>query len=265
MVVHTANQSAFTRHVGTFNDKRIALVLQLPEQRDMVHVVDTDALPDAYHQGLMNIISSPEAQHSTWLGDILCRTMFFDGTNVLRTLYERNWIIQAPVGGVTLTPRPNMTVSLVEVLGAMGQDPLAKTQNPVGERESQLDEIARKEQAKLDQWHNDPAVTPLHNQHTENLKSDSTDKQKAMAVNLVAQAEALEVDAKRYRSQAAQLDPSLRTQTAPVITAATPKTDNTVAVDPSKPFIDGVTGKAYATVSALKGAVSKREKAQSDE
>lgn len=263
MVVHTANQSAFTRHVGVFNDKRIAVVLQLPEQRDMVHVIDTDALPDAYHQNLMDIISSAAAQSSTWLGDILCRTMFFDGTNVLRTLYERNWVIQAPVNKVTLTPRPNTSVTLTEVLGAMGQDPLAATQNPTSVHESKIDEIARQEQEKLDQWQNDPTATPLHNQHVENLQGDGNEQQKAMAVNLVAQAEALEVDAKRYRSQAAQLDPSLRNQTESVIAAATPA-DNAVVVDPSKPFIDGVTGKAYATVSALKGAVSKREKTQSD-
>ena len=110
-------------------------------------------------------------------------------------------------------------------------------------------------------------MPPLHNQHVINLQGDGNEQQQAMAINLLAQADALEVDARRYRAQAEQLNPSLRIKTTPpvVVEATQEVTPNATTVDSSKPFIDGITGKAYATVGALKGAVSKREKAQANE
>ena len=47
-MIHSQNTSKMTKHVGTYNDKRIVVILQLPEEPGMVHIVDTDALPDLY-------------------------------------------------------------------------------------------------------------------------------------------------------------------------------------------------------------------------
>lgn len=199
MSIHTARTDKFTKHVGVCKDKRVAVVLQLPEEPDMVHVVDTDALPDEYHAGLMNIINSPEGQAARWLGEVLHRRPLADGKNALRTFYERNLIHKVPVDQVTLTPFPNKTVPLTDVL-AQFADPLSRAQTaaqPVAGQE--LDQIVAEEQRKLDE---SVATDSRHNQHVENLAGDQTNNNKAIANNLIAEAEMLEAEAQRKRNLA---------------------------------------------------------------
>ena len=160
MSVHTQNTPNSTRHVGTCGDKRVAIIIQDPQATHEVHVIDTDSLPDPYHQNLMEMIMRPEAQASKWLGEYLHRQMFFDGTNALRRLYEMQWITQVPVTSVNLTPRPNQRVSLAEELGIVVDagfitppeqyNPLAKTHvNTQSATTDQYDAIVQQEQTKL--------------------------------------------------------------------------------------------------------------------
>lgn len=238
-MIHSQNTSRMTKHVGTCNDKRIAIILQLPEEPNMVHVVDTDALPDLYSQNLVDIINKPQAQQSRWLGDILHREMFFDGTNALRTLYEKRFIQVVPVNSVTLTPFPNRTIPLADVL--------VHFKDPADEKYA---EIAAQEQARLNAANVDtnvpdpvtaPVLNPIHNQHLENLSADRVEQNRMVAANLIAEAQMLENEAVAKRRLASQYAPS------------TP-----VAV--TGPFVDSVTGKTYKTESALKGAVTRRNK-----
>lgn len=246
-MIHSQNTSKMTKHVGTYNDKRIVIVLQLPEEPGMVHVVDTDALPDLYSQNLVNIVNKPQAQQSRWLGDILHREMFFDGTNALRTLYEKRFIQVVSVDQVTLTPFPNRTVPLADVL--------VHFRDPVDEKYA---EIAAQEQAKLNEAMtktiadvNVPdAVTaavpnPIHNQHLENLSADRIDQNRMVAANLIAEAQMLENEAVAKRRQAAQYDPRILVSNS---------------VSEVKSFVDPVTGKSYKTAGALKGAMTRRNK-----
>lgn len=245
-MIHSQHTSKMTKHVGTYNDKRIAIILQLPEEPGMVHIVDTDALPDLYSQNLVNIINKPQAQQSRWLGDILHREMFFDGTNALRTLYEKRFIQVVSVDQVTLTPFPNRTVPLSDVL--------VYFKDPVDEKYA---EIAAEEQAAvketmaraLAESSTDtevsmpvPMPNPLHNQHVQNLSADRVDQNKMVAANLLVEAQMLESEAVAKRRQAMQYDPSLTVDGG---------TDT---------FVDPVSGKSYKTAGALKGAVTRRNK-----
>lgn len=240
-MIHSQNTSKMTKHVGTYNDKRIAIILQLPEEPGMVHIVDTDALPDLYSQNLVNIINKPQAQQSRWLGDILHREMFFDGTNALRTLYEKRFIQVVSVDQVTLTPFPNRTIPLADVL--------VHFKDPVDEKYA---EIAAQEQAKLNEAIaktiadvNVNVPDPIHNQHLENLGADRIEQGKMIAANLIAEAQMLESEAVAKRRQAEQYDPSKLISNS---------------VSEVKSFVDPVTGKSYKTAGALKGAMTRRNK-----
>lgn len=217
MSVHTSNTPDFTRHVGTCGDKRIAIIIQDPAATHEVHVVDTDALPDQYHQNLMDMLMTPQAQSSKWFGEYMHRQMLFDGTNALKTFYEKGWIRQVPIVSVFLTPRPNQSVNLAEALGINPSavvpnqnqynplnDPLATQQNPQGLQEQGFNDIVAQEQAKLDAY--DPANP--QNQHQVNLSGDVNENNAAIARGLVAEAEMLEADARSKRETAARHDPS---------------------------------------------------------
>lgn len=283
MSIHTANTPDFTRHVGTCGDKRIAIIIQDPAATHEVHIVDTDALPDQYHQNLMDMLMTPQAQTSKWFGEYMHRQMLFDGSNALETFYKRGWIRQVPIGSVFLTPRPNQSVNLAEALGINPNveapkqnqynplnDPLAAQQNPLGVQDQQFDDIVAQEQAKLD------AFDPLQptNQHQVNLASDVSENNAAIARGLVAEAEMLEADARAKRTKAAQHDPSAGAVASPVpVTGATtpvPISDGfnplakipAVSVQESTGFIDDATGKSYKTEGARKAAITRRGNAE---
>lgn len=237
-MIHSQNTSKMTKHVGICNDKRCVVVLQLPEDPNMVHIVDTDALPDLYSQNLVNIVNKPQAQQARWLGDILHREMFFDGTNALRTLYEKRFIQVVPVDSVILTPFPNRTVPLADVL--------VHFKDPVDEKYAQL---AADEQDKLDSAMatvNKNMPDPGYNQHLKNLDADRVEKNKMIAANLLAEAEMLENEAATKRRLALQHDSSL--------SVFEDKNDGPDL------YVDSVTGKSYKTEGALKGAITKRNK-----
>lgn len=240
-MIHSQNTSKMTKHVGTYNDKRIVVILQLPEEPDMVHIVDTDALPDLYSQNLVNIVNKPQAQQSRWLGDILHREMFFDGTNALRTLYEKRFIQVVSIDQVTLTPFPNRTVPLADVL-VYFKDPVDEKYAEIAAQEqASLNEAAANVDTNVPDSATAPVLNPVHNQHLENLSADRMEQNKKVAANLIVEAQMLENEAVAKRRLAAQYAPSIP-----------------VAI--TGPFVDSVTGKTYKTESALKGAVTRRNK-----
>jgi len=264
MSIHSQNTSNTTRHVGTYGDKRVAIIIQDPQETHEVHIIDTDSLPDAYHQNLMDLMMRPEAQASKWLGEYLHRQMLFDGTNALRQFYDKGWIQQVPVTSVYLTPRPNQQISLAEVLGiaiSQGESlPVSNQYNPLATpttnipQEQSMDDIVAQEQAKLDQFNG------THNQHAQNLQGDVAENNRLIAANLIAEAKMLESDAAAKRATAAQYDSSV---SAPVATFTPPTTVNVPVMDatPAVNHTDLVTGKSYSSASALKGAITRRENA----
>jgi hypothetical protein len=283
MSIHTANTSGYTRHVGTVGDKKVAVIIQLPDSTHEVHVVDTEALPDMYHQNLMDMLMTPQAQSAKWLGEYLHRTMLFDGTNALKTFYEKKWIIPVPTSSVIMTPKPNQQVRLTEQLGIYGDpaplapvrpmdDPIAAQQNPFGVQEQSFDEIVAQEQAKLNNY--DTPQQPLYNQHAENLRGDLNEESQRIAANLVAEARLLEADALTKRTLAATYDPSTKTQAGvytPSAESVAQQGYNPLAKNQSEPvniqisegaFTDTVTGKVYKTEGALKAAATRRANAE---
>lgn len=240
MSVHTARTGKLTKHVGIYKDKKCVVVLQLPEDPTKAHIIDTEALPDQYHQGLMDIVQSPEGQQAHYLGEVLHRRMMPDGRRALQTFYENGHITMVPTDQVMLTPYPNQRIPLSEYYGQF-TDPLADVQSgPTTRQEQELEAIRVEEQRKMD--------AGLHNQHQQNLTGDKTEESQAIAKGLLAEAELLEAEAKKKRALAAQYAGAKKKTELKVVT--------------SDPFVDPVTGKSYKSESALKGAITKREKKQ---
>lgn len=252
-MVYEPIANPMTKHVGTYNDKRCVIVLQLPEQPNLVHIVDTEQLPMQIHQNLMDIIALPESQSVQWLGEVLNRRMLSDGTNALRTLYEKRYIQQVNINSVMLSPRPNVKIPLTEVLGMIQPvDPLAAQQDPVGQLNEEHARLVAEEQAKMDAGLGQ-VPTPV-NQHASNLASDQVVQNQHIANNLIMEAQMLEADAASKRAQAAQYA-GVQAPVTPVVPTVVP-TDTV-----GGPFVDTVTGREYKSASALKGAVTRRTNA----
>lgn len=226
-MIHGQNTPKLTKHVGRYNDKRCVIVIQLPETTNLVDIIDTDSLPSVYHQNLMDIVNSPEGQAARWLGEVLSRKMLFDGTNAMRTFYEKKIVQSVPAELVLLTPSPSQQIRFTDVY-PISVDPL----------QEQYAKLEAEVHGEIDV--RSPAVE-VFNQHAVNLASDGIVENQQIANNLIAEAVMLEADATNKRAKAAQLTGTVLGGTGP--------------------FVDLATGKSYKSAGALKGAITRRENA----
>ncbi len=107
----------FIKHVGVNGQGKKCVVVfrELPGDADSALVIPTDALPQLYHDDLIAAIESTNCQASMDPSDYLFRQSFHDGTNMLNTLHQRGWLVKVPTKSVAMTPKPGVTINLVEL------------------------------------------------------------------------------------------------------------------------------------------------------
>lgn len=168
------------RHIGVLNNtgSRIVVVFRkIPDDEKHCLVVESDRLPDRYHDSLHDIVNSVEAQSTVELSEVLNRRVFPDGQNALQALHYGHFLRKAEVKMVTLYPKPGRALPL-ELLNA--------------EVDGKVPEyIQAQEQEKKE---------------AETVPTDNS----AIAKGLILQAELLEEDARQKREEAYELMPSLR-------------------------------------------------------
>lgn len=184
--------SKIMRHVGQdhLGHKLVVIFRELPEDTEHCLVVESNTLPDMYHDNLMNVVESQEAQQTVNLYEVLNRRVFGDGQHMLNALHNRGLLRKMSVDQVSLIPMPNRKLSLREANQA-----IAGTA-PVKQPEQQSAPVAEEPQA---------STAPV-----ESREQTPEEKNKAQAQNLLTQARLLEADAKKYREQAYALDPALK-------------------------------------------------------
>jgi len=195
----------FLKHVGRHDGtgQRLSTVfMQLPDDKDYALVVYSDSLPDRYHDAYMEAIESPEGQATNNLYEVLTRKVFWHGTPMLETLHKEGHLKKLPTNSIIMTPNSNTNVRLSEILEQMNQ--------------IDSDTPAQVEEA--------PASAP--SQVDANVEDSKKDENRAIAQNLMVQANLLEQDAIAKREEAYKYDPSLRPSEAkPKVRVTKAKTD----------------------------------------
>jgi len=186
--------ATITRHVGKLKNTGIRAVVvfrKLPEDANSCLVVESDRLPDMYHDNLMKIVNSREAQDTTELYDVLNRRKFADGGNALQTLHYKGFLRKVSVADVELYPLPNHPLPL-----SMANDEIDGNVEGVNEKVDTVQETA-------------PIPTHTEGQVPPAQQIDPSDS-KGIAKSLMAQAKILEEEAKTKKEKAYTLDPTLR-------------------------------------------------------
>ncbi len=189
------------RHVGksASTDSRLVVVyMQIPGREDHALVINTDSLPQKFHDELMVIVQG-EGQKERVLGDILGRRISATtGTDILTSLHHAGQLQPTPVSNVIMLPQPNQPIPLTKLLEIMnpGTAPAAPA----------------------------PTVDPVRdNRVVENQAIDKDDQKYQIAANVLTEAKMLEAEAINKREQAYAIYPALRpavVETAPVAVAA---------------------------------------------
>ena len=108
----------FYKHVGRIlnSDRRCVVAFrELPNDPKNCLVIDTDALPDRFHDGVMTAVENQIAQETVEFYKYLQRNSFVDGTNMLTALHNKGWLVKQPVENVIMLPAPNQKIALTEL------------------------------------------------------------------------------------------------------------------------------------------------------
>ena len=177
--------STFKKHVGRIQntDRRCVVVfMQIPGNEDNALIVDTDALPDRFHDALMRIVDSTEGQQTPNLHQILARRILPDeNLDILNALHRYGFLRPVPIDSIIMYPAPNNPCPLRTIVDFMN-----------GEDVSQETE------------------TKYQNRHLENQRSENQQAHNDIALNILKQAEDLEASAHKKREEAYRMAPHLR-------------------------------------------------------
>lgn len=188
------------KHVGKLSNtgKRVVVVFrELPDEPKQCLVVDTEALPDWFHDDIMSAVESPGAQASTDFYQYAERTVLTDGTNMLQALHSTGRLQKTPTDNVKMTPNNSMAVGLTEINNIVREENDGK--NTVVQPPT--DEISM---ASKDVTPAPASIMESTSRATEGVSD--TD----LAKNLLSQAKGYETEAKSLKAQAYDLAPGLK-------------------------------------------------------
>lgn len=177
------------KHAGTLNNTgvRVCVVFRkLPTDDTHCLIVQTERLPDSYHDYMIQTLNSREALETNDFYEVLNRRTFPDGTNCLTSLHQKGFLKKEPVTNVTMFPLPNQPVPL-ELINAT--------------IDKKVEEYMKKQKAV-------PAGDSVAD--TVNAARASGADPAAIAKGLIFQAEVMEADALAKREEAYLMAPELK-------------------------------------------------------
>lgn len=174
------------RHVAKVanTDQRcVVAFMQIPNREDHALVIPTDNLPPRFEQAVMDILKTNEGQTEETFAKVLSRHRMPDSQeSVLEALHKQGKLVAVPVSNILMLPRPNQPVKLSFI----------------------LEQLGRLQQNVPDQF-----ITEKFNPHTANQRADMSANSRAIAQNLMVEAEMLEAEARKKRKTAHDYDPTI--------------------------------------------------------
>lgn len=226
------------KHVGAYAGRRV--ILLMPDQSDFNYVlmIEIERLPHSLEEVILREVSSAHSQQQVWFATAL-HGVQYDGVNMIHFLMKTSGAItRGEASQVLMIPRPGVQHRLTDFYEQMVM------------AEPQLANLYKNWKATtgsvaMTSTQSTPEPDVLNNaQH--NNAVEASENNKAVARNLMLQANMLQADADSKFAEAYKYDPSLN----PAVNG--------------KPvgFTDSETGKVYKTEPALKAAISRRENAK---
>ncbi len=206
------------KHVGRlFNtDRRVIVAFrQLPQDKNSCLVIDTDAMPDRYHDDFMSVVEEERAQETWDFYKIMERSMLSDGENMLQGAHKRGWLQKEPCGNVVLTPDNVSKVKLTDLNAKLGGW-------DAKEHDKSLSSAAKAEQAGKagrKAVNTDVQASKVEVQELASIQDMPTNVgdqtpgvlgDVELAQQLLAQANGMQSEADRLREEAFELNPSLK-------------------------------------------------------
>ena len=121
----------FIKHTGQVNSngrKCVVVFRKLPGDNSNCLVVETEGLPQLYHDTLIEAVESPAGQAEADFFNFAQRSVFHDGVNMLQGMHQNGWLRKLPTIDVTMMPTPEIKINLSELNTQLDNlDPAGKT------------------------------------------------------------------------------------------------------------------------------------------
>jgi hypothetical protein len=105
----------FIKHVGQVNStgkKCVVVFREIPGATDSCLVVETETLPQLYHDDVISAIESAAAQEDMDFFKYATRSTLHDGRNMLEAMHLSGWMKKLPTSEVTMLPTREIKISL---------------------------------------------------------------------------------------------------------------------------------------------------------
>lgn len=191
------------KHVGKMRNtgSRVLVVFRtLPGESHQALVVPSATLPDAYHNAIIELVETDQAQQSYEFGELLFVRHFPDGRPMLQALQQDGRLQKVATDMVIMTPNPNAEVPLSQLNVLIAEqknctvDDLASFVKGATPAEKKAPKPPVEQQMEVVE-----DATPVKNDEP---LSDSD-----LAKSYRSQADAMYKEAARLRKQADELDP----------------------------------------------------------
>ena len=230
---------SFLKHIGRHGDRKVAVLFrEVPNEQHMCLVIYPDTLPAPWESAIMKVLESDVGQQSEQFADALHRSLLPDGRVILDTLHREKMIKKIRTADVLITPRPDSSVRLDELNNMLNE---MKTGEAAIKRMAESDAarglvdpaVKRAAEAAFKNQQQQPQTQPL--QSSADALSD-----RAIAANMLAQAQRMEAEGKgllseaaRMRKDAERMDPGV--VATPTVTTTTTDTSAPVAKKRGRP------------------------------
>ncbi len=202
----------FMKHIGRHGDRKVAVVFrEVPQEEHMCLVIYPDTLPAPWESAIMKVLESDHGQAAENFADALHRSLLPDGRVILETLHREKMIKKIRTADVVMTPRTDSSIRL---------DELNKMLNEMKQGEAAIKRLADSDAAQglVDPSVKRAAEAAFKNRNAPQPVQSSGDalSDRAIASNMLAQAQRMEAEGKgllaeaaRMRKDAERMDPGV--------------------------------------------------------
>jgi hypothetical protein len=227
---------AFMKHIGKHGDRKVCILFrQVPGEDHMCLCIYPEVLPAHWQDTIQKALESDVAQQSEELADALHRSFLPDGRAVLETLHQERMIKKLRASDVIVTPTPDAKIRLDELnkmLNEMkqGEAAIKKMADNDASRGMVAPDMKRRAEAEYKAGQAQKADPAYVAPPSLKAGQDGALSDRDIAANMLAQAKAMEVNARsmvaeaaRMKKEAERMDPTVSarvTATVPVTTTA---------------------------------------------
>ena len=202
---------AFIKHVGRMGDRKLCVLFrQVPGEDHMCLIIHPEILPAHWQDAIQKVIESDIGQTADELANAMHRSLLPDGRPILETLHNERMIKKVRTADVIMTPTTNSSIRLDELnkmLNEMkqGEDAIKRMAQNDASRGMVEPGVKRAAEAAYKKDRAEKADPNYVAPPVLKAGQDGALTDRDIAANMLAQAKAMELNAKQMVAEAARM------------------------------------------------------------